>query len=1056
MTGEAGIGKTALVTEAVRNGATGEATVVWGMCWDGEGKPDYWPWVQVLRALQRTASSQEWADVADAAGGELAALLGEASVQQPPVPFGEQSFALSDALTTTLVTLARRRPLVIILEDLHWCDAASLRLLDFVVRHTWFEKVLLIGTYRDTEVDTTDHPVQPLLLPLASNATTVVLTGLDRDAVQVLLERSAETRPTGDLVAEVHQRTGGNPFFVEQAAHLLRTRNSVHTAAPTVRDAIERRLGLLPEAVQDLLTTAAVLGREQHHDLLATISGHTPRELEDLLAEAVTTRLLVPLGDGWWRFVHDLVREALYDRLDEAGARRCHAAVVDALDLHPQLGRSNPSSAALHAYLAVPEIAPDRAVALLRQASASARSRWALDEATEHLRRALEVPSSPSPREHATLATDLAISQWLQGDTATSLQTAQTAAAALRTTDDPDARAIAALTFRSLAWNLHRGEHARLATDLVNEAHARLVGAGRDESADDTGDIHREQELCSWVIARARERQDDGLLLTGLVARFCALWGVPRAVTERESIADELVALSDRGADPIGLAEVAGRLYRFVTQLALGHPDWRNAVASMSVMFNEAPNLTYPVSADRMLLAVEAATQGRFDDADWLLDTADPSAHQSDLVPTEPIERRIIRLHQRWTLALLRGHLDGTTEAVDRARAAGHPEPDLLAALTTIERGDTALAERYLARLAATDEPLSRWFAAFRLLLEVRVAAVSGDQERCDEARRDLAPYLGQWVVVYPDVPYGPWILWAGTLDMAQERWDEAVARFTAADAAARRLGAPPWSVEARVRLAEALLSRNAPADADAARDLLDDLDREATELGMGHAVERAQRLRHRQDLPAQPPPPTKSNGEEPPPADAGEATETGAVFRFDGQVWVLSYLGRTVHLPDAKGLRDLQVLLGNPGNGISAVDLVNPEGDTAVQASRRLGGDPVLDAQARSDYRERLAQLDDQIERALQRHDDQRAAELDRERLALITELRRAVGLGGRPRTLGNEAERARKTVTARLRATLRRIEDHHPELGEHLRAAISTGSTCRYQPRTAIAWSL
>jgi hypothetical protein len=120
------------------------------------------------------------------------------------------------------------------------------------------------------------------------------------------------------------------------------------------------------------------------------------------------------------------------------------------------------------------------------------------------------------------------------------------------------------------------------------------------------------------------------------------------------------------------------------------------------------------------------------------------------------------------------------------------------------------------------------------------------------------------------------------------------------------------------------------------------------------------------------------------------------------------------------------------------------------------LGADRVLDERAIAHYRDRLAHLDGQIERALMRHDDDRAAELDHERQALISELRRASGLAGRWRLLGDEGERARKTVTARIRDSMRRLDQRHPELGRHLRATISTGFTCRYQPAADVTWTL
>jgi hypothetical protein len=122
------------------------------------------------------------------------------------------------------------------------------------------------------------------------------------------------------------------------------------------------------------------------------------------------------------------------------------------------------------------------------------------------------------------------------------------------------------------------------------------------------------------------------------------------------------------------------------------------------------------------------------------------------------------------------------------------------------------------------------------------------------------------------------------------------------------------------------------------------------------------------------------------------------------------------------------------------------------------MGGDPVLDEEAKSRYRAHISRLDEEIDRATGLGDDERAARLDEERAALLAELRAAAGLAGRTRRLGDEAERARKTVTARIRDTLRRIDQRHPDLAAHLRAAVTTGAHCAYRPGpgAAVSWRL
>jgi hypothetical protein len=175
--------------------------------------------------------------------------------------------------------------------------------------------------------------------------------------------------------------------------------------------------------------------------------------------------------------------------------------------------------------------------------------------------------------------------------------------------------------------------------------------------------------------------------------------------------------------------------------------------------------------------------------------------------------------------------------------------------------------------------------------------------------------------------------------------------------------------------------------------------------------------------------------------------------FRFVDGRWQLRFAGRAVHLPDAKGLHDLAVLIAAQGTEVHVRYLLDPDAATAVVGT---GSDPVLDARARAQYRNRLDTLAERIEDAEVFGRADTARRLADERTALIRELAAATGFGGRDRRLGGEAERARKTVGARIRDSLRRIDPVHPELAAHLRAAVRTGTSCVYRPPTATSWQL
>lgn len=174
---------------------------------------------------------------------------------------------------------------------------------------------------------------------------------------------------------------------------------------------------------------------------------------------------------------------------------------------------------------------------------------------------------------------------------------------------------------------------------------------------------------------------------------------------------------------------------------------------------------------------------------------------------------------------------------------------------------------------------------------------------------------------------------------------------------------------------------------------------------------------------------------------------EAAGVFRRNGDVWTISYRGTESHLPDIKGLRDLAVLLASPSQSIHAVEL-------HTGRAPQTGADDVLDDRAKAAYRRRLIELENDVDDAEADNDPYRAEKARAERDALIAELSAAVGLTGRARRLGDERERARKAVTARIRDAIGRIERANPELGKHLRGAVQTGTWCTYAPAEPIHW--
>jgi hypothetical protein len=205
----------------------------------------------------------------------------------------------------------------------------------------------------------------------------------------------------------------------------------------------------------------------------------------------------------------------------------------------------------------------------------------------------------------------------------------------------------------------------------------------------------------------------------------------------------------------------------------------------------------------------------------------------------------------------------------------------------------------------------------------------------------------------------------------------------------------------------------------------------------------------------------------------AGEAREarealqrrsiTGAALRREGDYWSLVYAGVTGQLKDMKGLHYLVQLLRHPGRDFHVIELVGqangavPDDPELCRAPSAIGL-PLLDATAKAAYRRRLVELREDLAEAERFHEARRAERARAEADMLTEQLAAAVGLGGRDRSTGSTAERARTTVTHRLRAVIRRIAQHHPGLGDHLTARVRTGTFCSYQPdpERPIVWAV
>ena len=270
LAGEPGMGKTRTAQELADHARRIGVRVLVGRCHEGEGAPAYWPWIQIVRAYAEdsdpsTLGSEMGRRAADVAqlGDRLAG-----SVVPPSVESAQARFLLFDSLATFFKNAARSRPLMLLLDDLHCADAASLLLLQFLSRENGDAPLLIIGTYRDTDA-WGPGAVEETIAELARqpHAWRLQLRGLDEDDVARLMEWITGNPPARALVARVHEETGGNPFFVTEVVRLLdsgegRALEGGFVPSQGVQEIIGRRLRRLSAECNEVLTVAAVLGRE--------------------------------------------------------------------------------------------------------------------------------------------------------------------------------------------------------------------------------------------------------------------------------------------------------------------------------------------------------------------------------------------------------------------------------------------------------------------------------------------------------------------------------------------------------------------------------------------------------------------------------------------------------------------------------------------------------------------------------------------------------------------------------------------------------------------------
>jgi DNA-binding SARP family transcriptional activator len=390
--GEPGIGKTRLLEAIATEAADGGAIVTWGRTHESGAAPAYWPWLAAMRGLVELRPDLL---------GALDPLLDPAVASGPVAEAGPASFRVNEAVAKALESAAASEPVVILLDDLQWGDAASLDLITFLTTRLVDAPVLIGVTLRTLEVGRSDGVTSALSsIARRTGSRRLRLRGLDESDAAALVAQAAGRPLSPTVSSAVYARSGGNPFFAGELVRLLADEDLLDDAAAVddvpvpagVGDVLRRRLDQLPDETLDILRVAAILGRDIELGLVAAAADRTVEDCLDALEPAVTQRLVTdaPEPPVFGRFAHALVREVLVEDMTSSKRARLHLRSADAL-LATGDRDDVAELIAEHLWAAVPLGVGVRAADALERAAAVAVRRAAFATADGLLRRALSL-----------------------------------------------------------------------------------------------------------------------------------------------------------------------------------------------------------------------------------------------------------------------------------------------------------------------------------------------------------------------------------------------------------------------------------------------------------------------------------------------------------------------------------------------------------------------------------------------------------------------------------------------------------------------------------------
>jgi DNA-binding CsgD family transcriptional regulator len=866
--GEAGSGKSRLVRELAREVASEGVLVLYGAC-DAVVHTPYRPFAEALDQLVRGIDPDVLRADLGSAGGELTRLLPDlparvAGLEAPIVADPDtERHRLHTSVTDLLAGAGRRQPLLLVIEDGHWADTPTLVLLRHLARATSEARVLVLATFRDTEADVPSELADALAdLRRSDDVVRLHLSGLSEDDVGEFVRRAGggEIDPAEpELSRAIRDLTEGNAFllcelwralvdtdaFAIEDGTLRLARPLREIATPqSVREVVSQRLARLDPASRDLLELAAVAGPEFELDVLRRAA---PVELEriDALEPAMRSGVIeeLPFPALAYRFTHELVRRALYDRLSVLRRAELHLRIAEALEGadRPRHGRLL-ADLAHHFAAAAPIGGAAQAVEYNLLAAKAASAALAYDETTARLRTALET-GIEDERRRAEILLDLGTALFRAGRSLESLQAFRQAAEIARDLGDGELLTRAAIGFETSCWR----------PGLTDEGARELL------------------EEASAVLAR-----EDSTLRVGLLASLARALEI-EGNSDRAAVArEDAIAMARRIDDRPGLATVLMGVYwaRATTSLAEALEmlnEARELTEAMGDVEGQAEATQWRVSALMALGEIGHARQ----ELTVALELAQHTRQPFNLHVSE---------HYRSALALLEGRLAEAEAAAERSREWGQllvgrdasgvygiqmfgvrREQGRLAELAPVMRvlaagdrgggawrpglaamlAELAMEEQVRGELDRVQaeglEPLREglWLASLTYLADA--AGAIAHEEVASLVYPKLAPLTGRNVMIGHGVAcYGAADRYLGMLAATLGDTDGAAGHFEAALQHNRQMGATTWLAHTAYEYGRMLLAQG---DSDRGEQLLAEAALLAETVGMPTLLARVRAL---------------------------------------------------------------------------------------------------------------------------------------------------------------------------------------------------------------------